>query len=145
MKYARRRSIVPCPAALSWGGRRSEGERRQQRARGVILSQHWEMTEKGSCSAQEQRSNTRQTTLEGQKQRDQGQRVSKSPLGRESREYQCSFQSRQSSCSLCIWAFGSGKRSLRRGQGEVIILERLWPAVLIFTDTLCRLGALSLE
>lgn len=145
MKYARRRSIVPCPAALSWGGRRWEGERRQQRARGMNPSQHWEMTEKGSCRAQEQRSNTRQTTLEGQKQRDQGQRVSKSPPGTESRGYPSSFQSSQSNCSLCIWAFGSGKRSLRRDQSEVVALGRMWPAVLIFTDTPCRLGALSLE
>lgn len=76
MKYARRRSIVPRPAALSWGGKRWEGERRQERARGMNLSQHWERTEKWSCCAQEKRSNTRQT-LEGQKQWDQGQRASK--------------------------------------------------------------------
>lgn len=143
MKYARRRSIVPRPAALSWGGKRWEGERRQERARGMNLSQHWERAEKWSCCAQEKRSHTRQTTLEGLKQWDQGQRVSKSPPRTESRGYPSSFQSSQSDCSLCIWTFGSGKRSLRRDQGEVMILGRMWPAVLIFTDTPCRLGALS--
>lgn len=79
----------------------------------------------------------------GLKQWDQGQRVSKSPPRTESRGYPSSFQSSQSDCSLCIWTFGSGKRSLRRDQGEVMILGRMWPAVLIFTDTPCRLGALS--
>lgn len=42
-------------------------------------------------------------TLEGQKQWDQGQRVSKSPPRTEGRGHPSSFQSSQSNCSLCIW------------------------------------------
>lgn len=89
MKYARRRSIVPRSAALSWGGKRWEGEGRQERARGMDLSQHWEMTEKWSCCAQERRSDTRQTDSGGAEamgpraegiqvpSKDRGQRASK--------------------------------------------------------------------